>query len=114
MRREVFVLECQGADGADFNALSALVAHRFDKRFVLEGGYHSLEAPSGKTNGSDALLLLAYPCASAAENTFVGVVDKKRATFIDGKVSFNFSESLRLEFYAKVLCNFLELAGAVF
>jgi hypothetical protein len=79
----------------------------------LESRDHSFETPSGKTNGSNAQLFLANPDAFAAEDTFAGVVVKEWTAFIDGKVSFESSESLCLKFYAKMFGNFLELAGSI-
>ncbi len=114
MRNEGFGFKCQGADGANLDAFGALAADGFSKRFVLEGGDHPLKATSRKANGSDAELLLAYPNAFAAENAFVGVVSKERTAFIDGEVSFEFSESFCYEFYPKMFGNFLKFTGAVF
>ena len=79
----------------------------------MEGGDHSLKTPSGKANSSDAELLLAYPDAFAAENTFVGIVSKERTAFIDGEVSSELSESFCREFYAEMFGNLLKFAGSV-
>ncbi len=114
MRNEIFVLKCQGTDGADLDAFGALAADGFSKRFVLEGGDHSLKTPSGKANGSDAEFLLAYPDTFAAEDTFVWIVGKERTTFVDGEVSFELSESFCRELYAKMSSDFLKFARAVF
>jgi len=111
---EVSILKCQGADGAYFNALSTLAAGRFTNRFILEGGDHSLETPSGKTNGSNAQLLLAYPHAFTAEHTLIGIIDKEWTAFIDGKIPLKSPKSLCLEFDTQMFGNFLKFTGSVF
>jgi hypothetical protein len=80
----------------------------------LEGGDHSFKTPSGEANGPNSQLLLAYPNAFAAENTFIGIIYKERTTLIYGEVSFEFPESLRLEFDSKMFGNFLKFTGSVF
>ncbi len=114
MRNEIFVLKCQGTDGADLDAFGALAADGFSKRFVLEGGDHSFETSSRKSDSSDSQLLPAYPDTFAAENTFVWIVGKGRTTFVDGQVSFELSESFCRELYAKMSSDFLKFARAVF
>jgi hypothetical protein len=114
LRKGFFILKCQGADGANVNAFSALAAHQFAKGFVLESRDHSFDTPSGKANGSDTYLFLANPDAFAAEDTFVRIVDKKRTASINGKVSFESSESLRLKFCPKVFDDLPKLAGSFF
>ena len=111
---EVFVLKCEGADGADLNTFGAFAAGCFSKRFVLEGGNDSLKTPSGKANGSDAEFLLADPHTFTAEDTFVRIVGKEGTAFIDGEVSFELSESFCDELYAEMVGNFLEFTGSVF
>jgi hypothetical protein len=114
LRLEVFVLECEGADGANLDAFGALTAGGFAKRSALEGGDDSLKTPSGKANGSDAKFLLADPHAFAAEDTFVRIVGEEGAAFIDREVSFELSESFCDELYAEMLGNPLEVTGSVF
>ena len=102
------LFERQGADGTDLHAFSALIADCLGKGFVFKGGDHSLETPSGEANGSDAQVLPAYPYASAAENTLIGIVDKDRAAFIDGELSLKLSQSLGLQFYTQMFGDSLE------
>ena len=110
----VFIFKYECTDGANFNAFSALAAGRLANRLILEGGDHPLKTPSGKAYASDAQLLLAYPHAFAAENTFVRIVRKEGTAFVDGEVSFELSEAFCYEFYAKMFGNFLELTGSIF
>jgi hypothetical protein len=51
---------------------------------ISKGGDHSVEAPMGKTDGSFAQLFLAYPNASATENTFVRVINKQGTARVYG------------------------------
>jgi len=111
---EVFVLKCEGADGADLDAFGALTTGCFAKRFVLEGGDDSLKTPSGKANGSDAEFVLAESHSFPAADTFVRIVGKEGTAFIDGEVSFELSESFCDELYAEMFGNFLEFTGSVF
>jgi hypothetical protein len=90
-----------------------LAADGFGKGFVLEGGDLSLKTPPGKTNGSDAQLLLAYPDAFAAEDTLVGIVGEEGTALVYGEISFEFFESFRLEFDTKMFSYFLEFAQTV-
>ena len=108
------LFKCEGADGADLHTFGTLAAGCFAKRFVLEGGDHSFETPSGEANGSDAELLLAYPHTFATKDTLVGIVGKEGTALIDREVSFDLSESFCREFYAKVFGNFLKFTGTVF
>ena len=114
MRNEVFVFKCQGTHRTNLNTLSALTADGFPNGFILEGGDHSFETASRKSDGSDSQLLLAYPDAFPTENTLVRIVDKERTAFIDGEVSFKLSESFCREFYTKMFGNFLKFARTVF
>jgi hypothetical protein len=56
----------------------------------------------------------AYPYASAAENTFIGIVDKDRAAFIDGELSLKLSQSLGLQLDTQMFGDSLEFTRAVF
>jgi len=114
MRTEGFGFKGEGADRADLDAFGAFVAGCFAERFVLKGGDDSLKTPPGKANGPNAEFLLANPHTFAAEDTFVGIIGKKRAAFIDGKVSFELSESFCCELYAEMFGNLLEFTGSVF
>jgi len=114
LKLEVFVLKCQGADGADLDAFGTFTAGGFAKWFVLEGGNHSLKTPLGEANGSDVKFLLAHPHTFTAENTFVGIVGKEGTAFIDGKVSFELSDSFCYELYAEMFGNLLQFTGSVF
>ena len=82
----VFVFKCKGADGAHLDASGTLAAGCFGYGFVLEGGDHPFKTPSGKANGSEPQFFLAHPYAFAAEDAFIGIIDKKGTAFIDGKV----------------------------
>ena len=114
MRLGVFIAKCQCPDGADFDAFRALATGGLANRVVLEGRDPSSKAPSGKANGSDPQLLLAYPHTFATKDTLIGIVGKERTALVDGKVSVELSESFRYEFYAKMFSDFLKFTGSVF
>ena len=66
----------QSTNRANGDTLATVLAAGLTHRLISKGGDHSAEAPVGKTNGPPAQFFLAYPNASATENTFVGVVNK--------------------------------------
>ena len=86
--------EGEGADRADFDTFATLNTSGFGKGCVLVGGDGSLETSSCKSDRSDAHLLCAHPYAFTAEDTFVGIECEDEEAVIDGKVSFEPSESL--------------------
>jgi len=104
----------QGADRTHCDALSALATDGLANRFVLKGRDPSLKTPSGKANHSDTELLLADPHAFATEDALVGIVGEEWTAFVDGKVSFDLSESFRDELDAKMMSDSLKFAGSVF
>ena len=113
-RQRGAIFQIEGSDGANLNTFCALRADRIGHRFVQERGDHSLKASSRKANGSDLQLLLAYPNAFAAENTFIGVIAQNRTAFIDREAPLEFPETVGLHFYTEALCNLEEFTGAAF
>ena len=110
----VFVFKCQGTDRAYLDTFGALAAGCFGHGFVLEGGDYSFETPSGKTNGSKAEALLAYPHAFATEDTLIWIIDKKGTAIIYRKIPFKSPKSFCFQFYTQMFGNFLKFAGTVF
>jgi len=70
----------QSTNRANGDTLATILAAGLAHRLISKGGDHSTKAPVSKTDGSPAQLFLAYPDASATENTFVGVVNKQGTT----------------------------------
>ena len=91
-----------------------MAADGFGEEFVLESGDLSLKTPSGKTNGSYAQFLLAYPDAFAAEDTLVGIVGEEGTTVVHGESPFELLEPLAFQLEAQMFSNRLELAQSVF
>ena len=89
----VSLFKCQGTNGTNLHAFSALAADRFSNGFVLEGGDHSLETSSGEADGSDSQPLLAYPDTFTTEDTLVGIIGKEGTAVIYGKIPFDFFKS---------------------
>ena len=69
--------EDQRTDGANGNALAAVLTMGLTHGLISKSGDHSSEAAVSKTNSSLAQFFLAYPNASAAEHTFVRVVNEQ-------------------------------------
>ncbi len=90
-----------------------MAASGFAERFVLKGGDHSLKAPPGEADGSDAEFLPAHPHTFAAEDTFVRIVGEEGTAFIDREASLELSESFGYELDADISGNLLEFAGSV-
>ena len=67
----------QSPNRANGDALATFLAAGLIHGLISKGGDYSVEAPVGKTDGSLAQLFLAYPNASATENTFVRVINKQ-------------------------------------
>ncbi|GAG55654.1 unnamed protein product [marine sediment metagenome] len=66
----------------DGNTFAAALTTGFTNEFTGKGSNNSLEATVSKANSSYAQLFLAYPDTPAAEDTFIGVVDKYGAAGI--------------------------------
>jgi hypothetical protein len=76
--------EYQSTNRANDDALAAVLATGLTHRLIPKSGDHSPEAPVSETDGSLAQFFLAYPNASAAEHTFVGVINEQRTAGIYG------------------------------
>ena len=74
----------QGTNGANGNTLATVLAKGPTHRLIPKSGNHPPEAPVSKTNYSLAQFFLAYPNASAAEHTFVRVVNEQRTARVYG------------------------------
>ncbi len=74
----------QGTNGANGNALATVLAKGPTHRLIPKSGDHPPEAPVSKTNDSLVQFFLAYPNASAAEHTFVRVVNEQGTARIYG------------------------------
>jgi len=68
--------EYQSTHRANGNALATVLATGLAHGFISKSSDHPPEAAISKTNDSFAQFFLAYPNASAAEHTFVGVVNE--------------------------------------
>jgi hypothetical protein len=67
-----------------------------------------------KTNNSFAQSLLAYPNASAAKHTLIGVINEKRTARIYGQLRQDFHEPFCFELHVEMLGYFLKFTRAIF
>lgn len=81
--RIISLHEAQGTNGANGNALATVLA-TLTHRLISKSGDHPPEATVSKTNGSFAQFFLAYPNASAAEHTFVRVINEQGTARVYG------------------------------
>ena len=107
------VLERQGADRAQADAVATALACRLTYGLVPKGGDYPEEASIGKAYGSYAELLRAHPNASSAKNTFVGIVAEDRAGAVHAQVGQDLSELPGPEPYTQMLGDPLEFTGTV-
>ena len=70
------ILKYQGPYRANLNALIADVASRLSDGLILEGSNHSIEATMSETQHTHTEALTARPYAPAAQDAFIGVIDK--------------------------------------
>jgi hypothetical protein len=82
--RIIALTKRQSANRANGNALATVLTTGLTYGLIPKGGDHPPEAPISKTNGSFAQFFLAYPNASAAEHTFVRVVDEQGTARVYG------------------------------
>ncbi len=68
----------------------------------------------GKTDSSPAQFFLAYPNASATENTFVRVINEQGTARVYRQLRQDFSKPFCLEFYAEMFGYLLKVTGAIF
>jgi len=104
----------QSTNWAEGNALATILATGLTQGFISKSGDHSTEATVSKANGSFTQFFLAYPNASTAEHTFVGIIDEQGTAGIYGELRKDFSESFCLEFHAEMLGYPLKFAGTTF
>ena len=76
--------ETQSTNRAHGNALATVLTKALTHRLIPKSGDHPPEATVSKTNSSLAQFFLAYPNASAAEHTFVRVINEQGTTRIYG------------------------------
>lgn len=76
--------EDQSANRANGNALATILTSGLTHRLIPKSGDHPTEAAVGKTDSSFAQFFLAHPDASAAEHTFVGVINEQGTARIYG------------------------------
>ena len=79
-----FAFEHQSTDRANGNTFAAVLATGPAHRLIPKCSDYPPEAAVGKANGSFVKFFLAYPNASAAEYTFVRVVDEQGTAGIYG------------------------------
>lgn len=70
-----FILESQGAGGADGDTLSTFLAINADG-LIAKGGDYSIEATVGKAEGTGSNTVPAHPHAPFTEDAFIRVVDE--------------------------------------
>jgi len=76
--------EDQSTNRANGNTLATVLATGLTHRLIPKSGDYSPEAAISKTNGSVAQFFLAYPNASAAEHTFVRVINEQGTARVYG------------------------------
>jgi len=113
LRLLIPVLECEGADRAEADAITAALACGLSHRLVPKGSDYPEEASIGESYSSYAELLCAHPNASSAKNTFVGIIVEDRAGAVHTQVRQDLPELPGREPYAQMLRDSLEFTGTV-
>jgi hypothetical protein len=89
------------------------MASRLCNRFIFKGSYNPAEAAVSEAQHTYAEALAAHPHALSTKYAFVWVIDKLRATRIDGVIMHKFPESLGIELDSQEGTELLQLARAI-
>jgi hypothetical protein len=92
--------EHQSTNRTDGDTLAAVLTTGPTHRLIPKSGDYPPETTVSKANGSFAQFFLAYPNASAAEHTFVRVVDEQGTGRIYREIGQYFPEPFCVKLHA--------------
>jgi hypothetical protein len=101
--RIIALTEHQSTNRTNGDALTTVLTKGPTHRLIPKGGDHPPEATISKTNDSFAQFFLAYPNASAAEHTLIGIVNVQGTAGIYGELRQDFPEPFCFELHAEML-----------
>jgi hypothetical protein len=112
--RIITLTEHQSTNRTNGDALATVLTKGPAHRLISKGRDHPPEAAVSKTNDSFAQFFLAYPDASAAKHTLIGVISEQGATGIYREFRQNFPEPFCFKLHAEMLGYSLKFARTTF